>query len=78
MNHHLTIYEKKIPNSEKSLPIKINNKLNSKVNKYDNDTSKEYDISTNLFNPDKSSPPNVFINNLLSRINNYYLVSSYK
>ena len=74
MNHDLTIYEKKIPNSEKSLPIKIN----SKLNKYHNVSSKEYDISNNLFNPDKSSPPNVFMNNLLSRINNYYLVNSYK
>jgi len=73
MNHHYTIYEKNIK-SEKSIPIKINNKLN----KCDNNMSKEYDTSSNLFNPDKSSPPNVFMNNLLLRINNYYLIKSYK
>jgi hypothetical protein len=57
-NYNDSIYEKKVPKI-KSCDIKIINKKN------------EYDISNNFLNPNKSSPPNEFMNKLLQRIKCY-------
>ena len=57
-NYNDSIYEKKVPKI-KSSNIKIINKKN------------EYDISNNFFNPNKSSPPNEFMNKLIQRIKCY-------
>jgi len=58
-DNYNTIYEKKNPKLETSCNIKIINKKN------------EYDISNHFFNPNKSSPPNEFMNKLLQRIQYY-------
>ena len=59
MNDTIHIYEKKIPNIEKSKCIKIT------------DNKKCYDTNSFTFNPGKNSPPNEFLSKLLLRINNH-------
>jgi hypothetical protein len=58
------VYEKNNSERKKSESIKINSTLNSNI---------QYDLDQIYFDPNKGSPPNLFINKLLIRINKYNL-----
>ena len=49
-------------------PTKTNNKKQSNLN----DIINEYRLTQNNFNPNKKTPPNVFLNKLQQRMNYYY------
>ena len=53
-------------------PTKTKNKKQSNLN----DIINEYRLTQNNFNPNKKTPPNVFLNKLQQRMNYYYKINS--
>jgi hypothetical protein len=67
-------------NIKKDTPSKNNNyKINKNIFKLNNNNvcEKEYSLNQNCFDPFKNSPPNLFMINLIKRINSYDSVSSF-
>ena len=60
-----------VVNSTVSTPSKKN--LISKKDSTLSNIIKEYRLTQNNFNPDKRSPPNVFLNKLQQRMSYYYI-----
>jgi len=67
MNNVNIINEKIIPNKSVAIPI-VYKKLNES----------NYDVKCSFFDPNHSSPPNYFINKLITRLNTYDLQSPKK
>ena len=51
-------------------PISIKNNKTIPTNKLDSPL--EYGLKSNFFNPNKDSPPNIFLDKCKNRLNDYY------